>query len=104
MEESSFSILDGVTPVRVTKTDTKWTFIYDRQDTDLEEYYSDYIYQIPIDFKVYTGTDGIESNNRRYGNYGVYLYVSMLPNLGSSVPVTKSDPDPDYVKFTNIRY
>lgn len=103
LEESSFSILNGVTPIRVTKTDTKWTFIYDRQDTDLEEYYSDYIYQIPIDFKVYTGAEGFESSNRRYGNYGVYLYVSLLPNLGSTTPVTKSDPDPDYVKYTNAR-
>ena len=52
---------------------------------------------------MYTGADGFESNDRRYGNYGVYLYVSMLPTRDSTTPVTKSDPDPDYVKYTNAR-
>ncbi len=102
IDKSTFSILDGVntavTPIQ-GDSDTTWTFIYNKNDLLL----SGNIYQIPIEFTPYTGAEFEAGNNRKYANYGLFLKVSMLVDDDDVDPITKSDPAPDYVKWTNAR-
>ena len=107
LDKANFKIYDGITAVYTSNADgaTTWTFIY--RKSDLEAYFDGDIYQIPIDFKVYTGMDPFENGNLTYSNYGVYLTAYLLGDIenptAASEPLTGSKPDPDYVKYTNTR-
>lgn len=59
--------------------------------------YQDKTYQIPIIFKILSGSE-FESDSLKYANYGIYLTVSLIDNQGNDV-LSRTD----YVKFTNTR-
>ncbi|MBP5264407.1 MAG: hypothetical protein J6Z33_08565, partial [Lachnospiraceae bacterium] len=114
LPKNDFKILDNVQPVYVKKgdNDTAWTFIYSKADLISNGYFDGNICEIPIDFKVNTGADLFENNNLTYSNYGVWLSVDLIGHVddeantnwtSNSLRITGSDPEPDYVKYTNTR-
>ena len=114
LPKNDFKILDNVQPVYVKKgdNDTAWTFIYSKADLISNGYFDGNICEIPIEFKVNTGADLFENNNLTYSNYGVWLSVDLIGHVddeantnwtSNSLRITGSDPEPDYVKYTNTR-
>lgn len=76
----------------------KWTYVFNKSAFDLKSG----VYEIPIDFKVYTGqTDEFEGSSRKYANYEVKLTVSMLETQDGN-PIDGSEQS-DYIKYTNSR-
>lgn len=119
LESNSFKILDGIPPAsteyldqsenvqvdggtpitspndltyKVRKTYTK---------ASLNSMLDSNVYQIPIEFKVYSGSS-FETAGLKYANYGLYLKVYMLDSSDNLITVTTT-PESDYVKYTNAR-
>ncbi len=108
LQESSFKIFDSSINVDSTTGTTSNKLVYIINKSKLNKYYQDKVYNIPIEFKVFSGSGAanrFESENRRYSNYGIIINVSMLANVDStsSVTGTTHDPENNYVKYTNAR-
>lgn len=111
IQESTFSIFDDeIAPGDIITTGTTSTkLVYIINKADLEHFYNDKVYRIPIDFKVYSGSgssNNFESSNRQYSNYGIFLKVSMLQAANSASAVSGTEPEynnNNYVKYTNAR-
>lgn len=99
IDETSFSVLGGIAGETNQTTDTKLVYLYEK--SALSSYYMDKVYQIPIDFRVFSSTK-FEGDQLRYANYAVFLNVYLLDAdrniISSSVPARA-----DYVKFTNAK-
>ncbi|SDA29496.1 hypothetical protein SAMN02910447_03060 [Ruminococcus sp. YE71] len=111
IQESTFSIFDDeIAPGDIITTGTTSTkLVYIINKADLEHFYNDKVYRIPIDFNVYSGSgssNNFESSNRQYSNYGIFLKVSMLQAANSASAVSGTEPEynnNNYVKYTNAR-
>lgn len=106
LQESSFKIFDGEFTASTDTTSKKLVYIINKNA--LNSYYKDKVYQIPIEFKVYSGggsANNFESQSRQYSNYGVFLKVSMLKASDSVTAVSGTEPEynNNYVKYTNAR-
>ena len=106
LQESSFKIFDGEFTASTDTTNKKLVYIINKDA--LNSYFKDKVYQIPIEFKVYSGggsANNFESQSRQYSNYGVFLKVSMLQASNSISAVTGTEPEynNNYVKYTNAR-
>ena len=106
LQESSFKIFDGEFTASTDTTSKKLVYIINKDA--LNSYYKDKVYQIPIEFKVYSGggsANNFESQSRQYSTYGVFLKVSMLQASNSISAVTGTEPEynNNYVKYTNAR-
>lgn len=99
IDEGSFKVFNGVAADSALSTDTKLVYVLEK--SALASFYQDMVYQIPIEFKVISGSK-FENEQLRYANYAVFLNAYMLyPDqsiISSSVPARA-----DYVKFTNAR-
>ncbi len=121
IEPSSFKILDGIIPISVVYLDesgntvtpttvddetvlpiTTHTIRVTYTKAALSNKLDDDIYQIPIEFKVYSGS-AFEDDSLKYANYGLYLYVYMLDSSENTISVTTTPSGGDYVKYTNAR-
>ena len=106
LDESSFKIFNGEFSTAGSSTSKKLVYIIPKNS--LTSYYKDKVYQIPIEFKVYSGSGSgnkFESEDRQYSNYGIFLKVSMLQASDSASAVTGTEPEynNNYVKYTNAR-
>ena len=111
IQESTFTIFNGEIDsddiITTGTTTNKLVYIIDK--VDLEQFYNDKVYRIPIDFNVYSGSgssNNFESSNRQYSNYGIFLKVSMLQASNSPSAVSGTEPEynnNNYVKYTNAR-
>jgi len=95
IDEDSFSVFNGITPDDDETTDSVLIYTYNK--SDLSAYYQDKAYQIPITFKVLSGSD-FETAGLKYANYGIFLTVSLIDDQDNAV-LSRTD----YVKFTNAR-
>lgn len=111
IQESTFTIFDGEIDsddiITTGTTANKLIYIIDK--TDLEQFYNDKVYRIPIDFNVYSGSgasNNFESVNKQYSNYGIFIKVSMLQAADSESAVSGTEPEynnNNFVKYTNAR-
>ena len=95
IDEDTFSVFNGITPDTEGTTDKVLIYTYNK--SDLSAYYQDKTYQIPITFKVLSGSE-FETAGLKYANYGIFLTVSLIDDQDNAV-LSKTD----YVKFTNAR-
>ncbi len=121
IEPSSFKILDGITPTSIVYLDgsgntvtptvvdeetvlpiTTHTIRVTYTKAALSNKLDEDIYQIPIEFKVYSGS-AFEDESLTYANFGLYLYVYMLDSSKNTITVTTTPSGGDYVKYTNAR-
>lgn len=121
IEPSSFKILDGFTPTSIVYLDgsgntvtptvvdeetvlpiTTHTIRVTYTKAALSSKLDEDIYQIPIEFKVYSGS-AFEDESLTYANFGLYLYVYMLDSSENTITVTTTPSGGDYVKYTNAR-
>lgn len=110
IQQSTFSIFDGEIDSNDINTagTTSTKLVYIIHKDDLEDFYNDKVYRIPIEFNVYSGSgadNNFESQNRQYSNYGIFINVSMLQAEDSSSAVVGTEPETtnNYVKYTNAR-
>ena len=92
------TVVDGETVLPITTQTIRVTY----KKADLSSKLDDDIYQIPIEFKVYSGS-AFEDESLKYANYGLYLYVYMLDSSENTISVTTTPSGGDYVKYTNAR-
>lgn len=95
IDEDTFSVFNGITPDTEGTTDKVLIYTYNK--SDLSAYYQDKTYQIPITFKVLSGSE-FETAGLKYANYGIFLTVSLIDDQDNAV-LSKTD----YVKFANAR-
>jgi hypothetical protein len=120
LESNTFKILDGITPASTEYLDSSGNCQVDGEGNpitspnastykvrkiytkaSLNSMLDNNVYQIPIEFKVYSGSS-FETDGLKYANYGLYLKVYMLDSNDNSIGVLTT-PESDFVKYTNAR-
>ncbi|MCR5019831.1 hypothetical protein [Ruminococcus sp.] len=120
LESSTFKVLDGITPSSTeyldsngdvqedgegntitTPNDSTYKIRKTYTKESLNSMLDNNVYQIPIEFKAYSGSS-FEDDNLKYANYGLYLKVYMLDTNDNAISVI-TIPESDYVKYTNAR-